>query len=343
MQDDGKRSSFKGKLFRLLPRPTSECPKEIGYHEVTVYGELLYRSRLDLKTKLADLANVTGCERWRTLPKVVKRLQAHGLADEQLRPLKDEKKYFHRKRTQKRKWQNEFQTTTVYRLAPDAELTDIQNGILWTVHSFNSAGQRPYPSSVAKLLRLDCRTVVKHIELLREKGYLDADGCVCADPCRWQDATPRLPGDPEVRWEEFATEWVGSRYDDSYCGGKTIFALTRSHFRRSLQDGCESMARAGYTSVQIRDYWEREVPEACRGDGSLVLMEYLAERIFWKMFEAVERVTKQNRQLGKFHGDNSLGLLRKEIIAAQYPSTVQAMTCPSRSTSWPTEPDRRVV
>ena len=34
------------------------------------------------------------------------------------------------------------------------------------------------------------------------------------------------------------------------------------------------MAEAGYTSVQIRDYWEQEVPEACRGDGQLLLMEY---------------------------------------------------------------------
>ena len=86
-----------------------------------------------------------------------------------LRPLRDRGNYFHRKRTRKRKWQDELQTTTIYRLAPDAGLTDVQNGILWTTHSFNSTGQRPYPSSIGKLLRLDVRTVVKHIEQLPGK------------------------------------------------------------------------------------------------------------------------------------------------------------------------------
>ena len=46
MQDNA-RSSFAGKLFRLLPRPTKECPRQIGYREITTYGELLYRSRLE--------------------------------------------------------------------------------------------------------------------------------------------------------------------------------------------------------------------------------------------------------------------------------------------------------
>jgi hypothetical protein len=34
------------------------------------------------------------------------------------------------------------------------------------------------------------------------------------------------------------------------------------------------------------------------------------------MFDAVEKVTSRNRQLGKFHGENSFGLLRK-VTAAQ--------------------------
>ena len=199
MQDDQKRTSFKGKLFRLLPRPTRQCPKDIGYHEIVAYSELLYRSRLDLKTTLADLAKATRCERWHTLPKAIKRLREHGLADDQLRPLPDEQKNcFHRKRTHKRRWQDQLQTTTVYRLAPDAELTDVQNSILWTAHSFNSAGQRPYPSSLAKLLRLDIRTVVKHLKRLQENGFLDSDMSVVADPRHWQDAAPKLSGDPEV-------------------------------------------------------------------------------------------------------------------------------------------------
>ena len=164
-------------------------------------------------------------------------------------------------------------------------MIDLQNSVLWTVHSFNSAGLH-----------------------------------VAADPRDWQDAVPKLAGDLEVMWEEFAVQWVGSRYDDRYCGGKTRFAISRSHLRRSLQEGCEAMAEAGYTSVQVRDYWEREVPEACRGDGLLLLMEYFVERIFYKLFDAVETVTKRNRQAGRFHGENSLGLLRKETA-----TTVRAM------------------
>ena len=319
MQDDGKRPSFAGKLFLLLPRPTRQCPKDIGYHEVTAYGELLYRSRLDLKTTPSDMAAAVGCERWRTLPKVIKRLQEHGLADERLRALPDGKGFFHRKQDTKRKWQDQFQTTTVYRQVPGGELTDVRNGILWTVHSFNSAGQQPYPSSIAKLLRLDLRTVTKHLEWLQEHGYMDADWCVTADPCRWQDATPKLKGDPEARWEEFAAEWVGSRYDDNYCQGKPYFALSHSHFRRSFQEGCEAMAEAGYASDRIRAYWETEVPEACSSEKRAVqlwLMEYVVHRLFYRMFDAVERVTSRNRQLGKFHGADSLGLLR-QVTAAQ--------------------------
>ena len=64
MQDDNGQPSFAGKLFRLQPRPTRDCPKDIGYHEVVAYGELVYRSRLNLKTTLADLAAV---DRMRTV------------------------------------------------------------------------------------------------------------------------------------------------------------------------------------------------------------------------------------------------------------------------------------
>ncbi len=224
---------------------------------------------------------------------------------------RDEKKYFHRKRTQKRRWQDQLQTTTIYRLAPDAELTDIQNSILWTTHSFNSAGQRPYRGSIATLLRLDVRTVVKHIEWFQEKGFLDADMCVVADPRHWLDAAPKVSGEPDVRWEEFAAEWVASRYD---CGGKPYFALSYAHFRRSLRHSCEEMAQAGYASVKIRDYWEREVPGAYANDRDsvrLLLMEYFVERVFHRMFPAVEQITTRNRQTGKFHGCDSLGLLRQ--------------------------------
>ncbi len=323
MYHDKSQPFFAGKLFRLLPRPTRSCPKDIGYHEITAYGELLYRSRLDLKTTLTDLATTTGCERWHTLPKVVKRLREHGLADERLRPLPDEQKFFHRKKTQKRRWQDQLQTTTIYRLVPDAELTDIQNAVLWTIHSFNSTGQRPHVRSVAKLLRLDYRTVDKHLKWLQEHGYLDADLSVCADPRHWQDAAPRLPGDPEARWDDFAAEWVASRYDDGYNERKPRFAIAYPQVRRSLHDGCADMAQAGYTSVQIRDYWERVVPDACQGDFRLVLMEYFVERIFYKMFPAIEGETNRNRQLGKFHGQNSLGLLRQA-------TAVQARTMKAR-------------
>ena len=304
---DHKQPSFTGKLFRLLPRPTRSCPKDIGYHEVAAYGELLYRSRLNLPTTPADLAVATGCERWHTLPKVIGHLQRHGLADQQLRPLRDENKYFHRKRMPKHRWQDQFQTTTVYRLRPDAELTEIQNAVLWTVHSFNSNGKRPNPKSVARLLRLDHRTVNKHLQWLQEHGFLDADFHVIADPRHWQDVAPKLAGAPEAKWSEFASGWVAARYGQR----KPHFALSPSHFQRSLQDACEAMAKAGYTSVLIRNYWEQEVPQACRGDCQLLLMDYLIDRTFWKMFEAVEKATARNRQLGKFHGDNSLGLLRK--------------------------------
>ena len=80
------------------------------------------------------------------------------------------------------------------------------------------------------------------------------------------------------------------------------------------------MAKAGYTSVQVRDYWEREVSEACQGDCRLLLMEYFVCRMFHKMFPSVEQVTLHNRQLGRFHGDSSLGLLRKTTA-----STVRTM------------------
>jgi hypothetical protein len=165
---------------------------------------------------------------------------------------------------------------------------------------------------------LDVRTVIKHLKWLQKKDYLDADGCVCADPCHWQDAVPKLRNDPEVRWEEFAAEWVGSRYDDHYCQGKPYFAQSHSHFRRSLQESCEAMAQAGYTCVQIRAYWEQEVPEAFTSKTQsmqLWLMEYFVHRMFLQMFTAVERATSHNRQLGKFHGANSLGLLRKTTAA----------------------------
>ena len=311
MQDD--KPSFADKLFRLLPRPTRECPKDIGYYEIAAFAELVYRSRLDLTTTLSDLAAVVDCDRWRTLPKVARRLQQHGLADEQLRPLPDENKYFHRKRTQKRRWQDQLQSTTIYRLCPDAELTEVQNSILWTIHSFNSAGQRPHSKSIAKLLRLDCRTVVKHVRQLQERGYLDADLSVVADPRHWRDAAKKLPGDPQTMWDDYAEHWVDSRYDLDF---KPRFAVCRAQFRQSLQDACDSMAEAGYTSAQIRDYWERAVPEACRGDCQLLLLEYFVHRLFYKLFPAVERETSHNRQLGKFHGDCSLGLLKK-VTAAQ--------------------------
>jgi hypothetical protein len=44
-------------------------------------------------------------------------------------------------------------------------------------------------------------------------------------------------------------------------------------------------------------------------------MECFVERVFWKMFEAVEQVTSRNRQLGKFHGNDSRGLLRQVTSA----------------------------
>ncbi len=318
MQNDShEQSSFSGKMFRLLPRPTRTCPREIGYHEVKAYGELLYRSRLDLRTTPADLAAAVGCERWHTLPKIVRGLQEHGLADEQLKPLQDAGRYFHRKKNAKRKWQNEFQTTTIYLQCQDALLTDVQNTILWTIHSFNSMGKKPPLKSVATLLRLDYRTVARHLKVLQGKGCLDAELCVTADPRHWQDAAPKLEDAPEVRWDEFAAQWVTSRYDDGYNHGKPRFALAFSQVRQSLHEGCSDMAAAGYTSVQIRDYWERVVPDACGSNGQqLLLMEFFVERLFYKMFAAVEKSTNRNRHLGKFHGENSLGLLLK-VTAGQ--------------------------
>jgi hypothetical protein len=304
-------------MFRLLPRPTRTCPQELGYHEVKAYGELLYRSRLELRTTPADLAAAVGCERWHTLPKIIRRLQEHGLADEQLKPLQDAKGYFHRKKNAKRRWQNEFQTTTIYLQCQDALLADVQNTILWTIHSFNSMGKKPPLKSVATLLRLDYRTVTRHLKVLQEQGCLDVDLCVTADPRHWQDAAPKPENAPEVRWDTFAAEWVGNRYGDGYNHGKPRFALAFLQVRQSLCECCTDMAAAGYTSVQICDYWEQVVPDACGTNGQqLLLMEYFVERVFYKMFAAVETVTNRNRQVGKFHGENSFGLLRK-VTAGQ--------------------------
>ena len=178
-------------------------------------------------------------------------------------------------------------------------------------------GKKPPLKSVATLLRLDYRTVTRHLKVLQEQGCLDADLCVTADPRHWQDAAPKPEDAPEVRWDTFAAEWVTSRYGDGYNHGKPRFALAFSQIRQSLHEGCADMAKAGYTSVQIRDYWERVVPDACGTNGQqLLLMEFFVERVFYKMFAAVETATNRNRQVGKFHGENSLGLLRK-VTAGQ--------------------------
>ena len=279
------------------------------------YGELVYRSRLNLKTTLADLASLVGCERWHTLPKIMKRLREHGLADEQMRALPDEKKHFHRKKTQKRRWQDQLQTTTVYRLAPGAELTDVQNGILWTVHCFNSAGQRPYPlcrqAAQAGLPYGD-----KHLKWLQDHGYLGR-GLVrrrrSPALAGRETETPRRPrgqvgGVRRRVGREPVRRGLLPREDTLYHFPSGTSAVCSGTVARRWHRRATAASRCGTTG-------NGRFPRRAKATAELLLMEYFVCRMFWDMFDAVERVTKRNRQLGKFHGDNSLGLLRQQTAA----------------------------
>ena len=180
-----------GKACFHILRPTAAFT--LGYHALIAYSFLVRRSRLNITTSQRDLGDLTGFSP-HTLVKVEPRLIEGGLVVRKgydLVAQADTHGLFHIKSQEGKQWENRYQTTIIYDLAPTADMTAIENYILCTILSFNANGKIPTEAAVAQLLCITERTVNDKVKLLRKKGLVDGDHLYATikDDGYWLDGT----------------------------------------------------------------------------------------------------------------------------------------------------------
>jgi hypothetical protein len=220
----------------------------------------------------------------------------------------------------------------------DERLTNLQNAVLWLLHSWQ---KRITAQGLATQLRCGRRSVYRAVDALQALGLLDPFWATTISRRHlslWQDKKEqRQPSKGEsqpVVCNHIMELCDWSRYDWSrfnFCGseGKLIHWLCLFQTK---------MTQGNYNAKQIVDYWDAVFEKL----QSPTKFDYFVHKLWWKVWEAAERETTIHRKQGTFSGPNSLGLLKLKTHAA-----MKALTEKIKEDGWDAlyswEPDFSLV
>ena len=293
--------------FHIL-RPTKAFT--LGFHALVAYSLLVRRFRLSIPVSQRDVISLTGFSH-HTLTKVESVLLQHGLVlrdGYNLIPQPDTQGLFHVKGKGTERWEDRYQTTIIYDLAPTSPLTPIANYVFCTVLSFNANGKIPTTAAIAQLLCLSERTVKDKVKALRKKGLIDRDD-LCAtikDSSYWLDGEPKKTKNTLVIDEDFAKETAATFLSPILPTYQPRFISSMEDWEALVQSHAIEMLRANYSEDDLWEFW-RNVDLEWSGR-KMPVIEKFSVHVFGDLFKLVEYQTSLNRGKG-FRGKNSCGLL----------------------------------
>ena len=298
---------LQGKSNYHILRPTERFT--LGHHALVIYSFLVRRSRFRLPVSQRELGRLTGFSQ-NTLVHVVRQLIDVGLVQRQgynLIAQPDANGLFYVKQKEMKHWEDRFQTTIIYDLAPESPLTAIENHILCSILSFNTNGKIPTTTAIARLLCLSERTVKDKVKRLREKNLIDQNG-LCAtitDESYWLDPPPKEEK-PDLINGNIAVEIAAEFLDRFPATYKPLFVASKADWKQLMQSHSMRMLRANYSEQELWDFWGSVLMEW--SDGKLHVIEKFSVQVFADLFKMVEYDTSLNRSKG-YRGKNSYGLL----------------------------------
>ena len=267
-------------------------------------------------------------------------MQACGLLEKQERLLyakEPPQGWFHYKSNPNLPWQkrlSNFPMRLLQRDGADERLTNLQNAVLWLLHSWQ---KRITAQGLATQLHCGRRSIYRAVDVLQAWGLLDPFWQTTISKRHlllWQDKKdkrqPSKGKSQAVVCDHVMELCDWSRYDwsrFSFCGSeeKLIYGLNLSQVK---------MSYSHYNAKQIVEYWAA-VFEKLK---SPTRFDFFVHKLWWKVWEAAERETSIHRKQGTFAGPNSLGLLRLKTNAA-----VKALSEKIKEDGWDTlyhwEPD----
>jgi hypothetical protein len=336
---------FDKKRYILVLLPTKAC--QLSFHELLVYSLIVYRSGHGKGTTQQQIMQEFalakgGCRhgKLRGIAKTVAQLQACGLVEMLGRLLyakEPPQDWFHYKSNPNLPWYkriSNFPMRMLQREGVHEQLTNLQNAVLWLLHSWQ---KRITAQGLATQLRCGRRSIYRAVDALQEFGLLDSYWATTISRRHlsfWQDKKEQhLPkkGESQPIVSDCVMELCDwSRHDWSrfnFCG-----SLDQFFHRLNLSQ--VKMTFSNYNAKQIVEYWTWAFGKL----HSPTRFDYFVHKLWWKVWEAAERETTTHRKQGTFSGPNSLGLLRLKTNAA-----IKALAEKIKADGWDTlnhwEPD----
>ena len=300
---------MKDKRFIHLLAATNDCP--LSFTARYVYSCLAtWTSKFGRGASISQIAERSGLDRHRAIPKALKELTGHGMVKKRSgRWLAEDKPEFFKLRKNQRprpEWHRKYAYIPLYLPTPESPLTPRQNTVLWFLES------RRWPQrsilGIAVYLGIDRKTAESAVAKLRDLGLVDGDLKTTDLPAHagfWQDITHPQPPNITPGWK--LTDDLTLKLDTEEF---------RDGVNKKLDVLSAVLLRNKFTPDEIVGHFDTQL-RPCGGRTTVllgVLNNWSAE------FNKAQSITEKNRQLEKFTGKNCLGLLDRfvsELVTRQ--------------------------
>jgi hypothetical protein len=300
MDHSALKTLFPGVRLTRIVNTTKLCP--LRYAEVVTYSCLVQRATHGKGARKQQVSNATGLHESSTVPKALLALQRHGLAEQRgvywwaVEPTPDRLSWFrYCKGSEGQNWHRRFAYWWTAIRRRKARLTATQTSLYFKLMNLRDYGRPITVRGLARLLRVDVKTVIQGLKKLRAVNLVD--GMMPNDPAPEQVKwfRPRREK-PPFRASEFFSCFIDPEHDQA--------VLTKP----LVDGGGKLLLDAGFSERQAHNYIDSVLK---RGRKWPVVYAFFSR--FDEFFRTVQGQHQKNVKAGKYKkARNCRGLLEVE-------------------------------
>jgi predicted DNA-binding transcriptional regulator len=275
----------------------------LKFTEIMVYSCLADRAIHGKGARQKQVSRATGLHESTAVPTALLALQRHGLVEKRgvywwaIEPTTATLPWFkYRKGTEGQKWFRRFSYWWTGIRKTKARLTATQTSLYFKLLNLRDYTRRITVRGLARLLRVDVKTIIQGIRKLKAENLLD------------EDLVPTVPTPEQVKWFRVRREKPPFLVSDHF---RSAFdsAADEAKFSKTLMDrGGQLLIDAGFSETHIIDYF-RSVLVA--GKRWVVIYSFMAK--FEDFLSEIQQQHQQNVAAGKYtKAKNCRGLLKAE-------------------------------
>lgn len=299
MNYDELEATFPGR--RLTRIVNSTKASRLTFTQAVVYSCLVERAGHNKGASKKQISTATALHESSAVPRALLALQGHGLVELRGRywwavePSEETLPWFRYQRgTENRKWCRRLSYWWAGRRKPKSPLTVTQTAVYFKL--FNLMGRRITIRGLARLLRVDDKTVTSAIKKLKEVGLVD------------DDLYPNAPAADQIKWFKPRPANRAFKVTDLFPEIGTSDAESVVLSERPLNSAGVRLLDAGFSEAKVESYFSFVRAQA---KNYSVILSFITR--FDEFFRDIEAQHRANVAAGKYtRAKNCFGLLREE-------------------------------